>query len=296
MMETVYEPFDITDVEFSKISRLVYEYSGIYLSRAKKELVKARLSKRLREGQFKSFNEYYKYVLNDDSGRELVFLLDSIATNFTFFFREPKHFEYLRESFLPDLIKQKRNQERKLRFWSAGCSSGEEAYSIAMVILEVIDNPLVWNIHVFATDLSTRMLRFAKSGIYHREKISNLPSTILKKYFLKGEGKWKNYVKVKDHVKQYVKFNRLNLAEPFSLEEGFDCIFCRNVMIYFDKIVQKKIIERFYEVLNPGGLFIIGHAESLSGIDHSFRYVRPSIYKKDICSINRSSGVFLKIL
>lgn len=280
MFEKLCGTIDLTDVEFSKISRLVYENSGILLTEAKKELVKSRLTKRLRDGQFKSFNEYYKYILKDDSGKELVFLLDSISTNFTFFFREPKHFEYLREGFLPELIRRKRNRERKIRFWSAGCSSGEEAYSIVMTILEVIDNPLVWDIRILATDLSSRMLQVAKSGIYHKEKVSGLSSTLLKKYFLKGDDKWKDYVKIKDHIKQYIQFQRVNLAESFPARDSFDCIFCRNVMIYFDKIIQKKIIDRFYEALNPDGLLVIGHSETLSGIEHSFQYLKPSIYKK----------------
>ncbi len=275
------ESIELTDIEFSKISRLVYEHCGINLTESKKELVKARLGKRLREGKFKSFNEYYKHVLNDESGRELIILLDSIATNYTFFFREPKHFEYLSEEFIPELIKRKKDCNRKLRFWSAGCSSGEEAYSILITILEGIDNPLVWDILVYATDLSTQMIRVAESGIYHREKISNTPSSILKKYFLKGNGDWKDYVKVKDNLKQYIRFERLNLTEPFYLGEKFDCIFCRNVMIYFDKAIQKKIINRFYENLTPGGVLIIGHSESLSGIDHSFQYLKPSIYVKE---------------
>ncbi len=281
-MSLNWQPLEMKDSDFEKIRRLIYEQCGINLTEAKKELVKARLGKRLRSGQFKSFRDYYEYVLNDVSGKELILLLDSISTNFTFFFREPKHFEYLKSVFLPEIISRKKNGAKKLNFWSAGCSSGEEPYSIIMSLLEVIENPILWDIQVLATDLSTRMLKIAETGIYPKEKLRDLPPLIIKKYFLKGEREWQNYVKVKDLLKQYVRFQRLNLMEPFSFTEAFDCIFCRNVMIYFDKEKQSSLVNRFYGCLHPGGILIIGHAESLTGIPHNFRYVRPSIYKKDI--------------
>lgn len=177
-------------------------------------------------------------------------------------------------------MERKRKGDRKIRFWCAGCSSGEEAYSIVITILDAIDNPLIWNISVLATDLSNKMLQIAKSGIYHKEKISDLTPALLKKYFLKGQREWKDYVKVKDHLKQHIEFQRLNLKEPFHIKEGFDCIFCRNVMIYLDKPIQLDILNRFYKHLNHGGILIIGHSESISWLNHSFQYVRPSIYRK----------------
>jgi chemotaxis protein methyltransferase CheR len=276
------EPIELTEAEFRKISQLIYEQCGIYLNESKKELIKARLGKRLREGEFKSFRDYYDYILKDESGMELIRFLDSIATNFTFFFREPRHFEYLRFEFIPDMITRKRksNRNRKIRLWSAGCSSGEEAYSIVITLLEAIDNPLIWDIKIIATDLSTRALKIAKSGIYPFEKVRDLDSIILRKYFLKGTKKWENCVRVKDQLKSYIRFQRLNLMERFPFSESFDCIFCRNVMIYFDKKHQTELVNRFYECLNSGGLLIVGHSESLSGISHPFKYLRPSIYKK----------------
>lgn len=276
-----WQPIELRESDFEKIRRLIYDQCGINLTEAKKELVKARLGKRLRGSQFKSFHDYYEYVLNDTSGKELILLLDAIATNFTFFFREAKHFEYLKSVFLPEILSRKKNGERKLNFWSAGCSSGEEPYSIVMTLLEGIENPLIWNIHVLATDLSTRMLRTAEAGIYPKEKVSDLPPLMIKKYFLKGEQQWQNYVKVKDQLKQYIRFQRLNLIEPFSFAEPFDCIFCRNVMIYFDKEKQSNLVNRFYECLHRGGILIIGHAESLTGIPHRYKYLKPSIYKKE---------------
>ena len=271
---------ELTDAEFTKISRLVYELCGINLSDGKKELVKARLGKRLRSGQFKSFRDYYDFVVNEPSGQELVYLIDSISTNFTGFFREEKHFDYLRSELLPDLIERKSNKGNRLRFWSAGCSSGEEPYSIAITLLETLENRPNWEVKILGTDISTKVLKIAESGIYHKERVQSLPISLIRKYFLKGGNHWKEYVKVKDHVKRYVQFTRLNFMEPFKFKEVFDCIFCRNVMIYFDKKTQTDLVSRFYDCLEKGGVLFIGHSERLTGIKHSFHYVKPAVYKK----------------
>jgi chemotaxis protein methyltransferase CheR len=206
--------------------------------------------------------------------------LDSISTNFTFFFREQKHFDYLKSEYLPELMEKKRENGRRLRFWSAGCSSGEEAYSIAMTVLEVIDRPMLWDISILATDISTKVLKTAGTGIFHKERVHSLPSGLIKKYFLKGDRNWEDYVKIKDHVRQLVHFKRLNLMEPFHFKGFFDCIFCRNVMIYFDKKTQSDLVNRFYDCLEKTGVLLIGHSESLTGMNHPFHYLRPAIYKK----------------
>ncbi len=274
------QPNDLTDTDFEKISRLVYDQCGINLQEGKKELVRARLGKRMRLGQFHSFREYFQYVIQDSTGEELVHLLDSISTNFTFFFREEKHFHFLRSEFIPGLLAIKRNGERKIRFWSAGCSSGEEPFSVAITLLEVLGNPLGWNIEILSTDISTKVLKTAAAGIYSQERIRSMPQALVKKYFLKGDRQWEDHVKVKDQVRQCVQFTRLNLKEPFHFKEPFDCIICRNVMIYFDKKTQASLVNRFYECLETGGVLLIGHSESLTGITHPFHYVRPTIYKK----------------
>ncbi len=275
-----FQSIELTDKEFEKISRLVYDQCGINLTDAKKELVKARLGKRIRNGPFRTFQDYYQYVLNDGSGQELIQLLDSITTNFTFFFREQKHFDYLSLEILPEWISQKRNDGKKFRIWSAACASGEEAYSIAMTLLETIDHPALWDLSVVATDLSTKALRVAESGIFPKERVQSVPAHLVKKYFLKGEGRYRDFVKVKDEVRRLVEFRRLNLMEPFDHQEPFDCIFCRNVMIYFDKKAQSELVNRLYGCLKEGGVLFIGHSESLTGIEHPFRYIRPSIYRK----------------
>jgi len=271
---------EITDHEFQRISRLVYDQCGINLTEGKRELVKARLGKRIRNGPFRSFQDYYEYVLNDDTGQELIQLLDSITTNFTFFFREPSHFDYLRKEILPNLTDRGRDDKRFLRVWSAACSTGEEPYSIAITLLEAIGHPFLWDLSILATDISTKVIRAAQTGIFPKERIRSVPPPLIKKYFLRGEGSWKDYVKVKEEVRKLVQFRRLNLMEPFDHPEPFDCIFCRNVMIYFDKKAQSTLVNRLYECLKEGGYLLIGHSESLTGISHPFKYVRPAIYKK----------------
>lgn len=272
---------ELTDADFKKISTLIYNQCGINLHNGKKELLRARLGKRIREGQFQSFRDYFQYVVEEESGRELVYLLDSISTNFTSFFREQKHFEYLKNDFLPELLAQKKNRERKLSFWSAGCSSGEEAYSIVITLLEALEMPATWGLKVLGTDISTRVLQIAKLGVYEQERIQAIPSPWIRKYFLRGDQRWHGFVKVKDEVKKYINFMRFNLMETFSFPEPFDCIFCRNVMIYFDRKTQTSLVHRFYDCLAKGGVFLIGHSESLAGIQHPFTYVKPAIYKKE---------------
>ena len=273
-------PVELTDDDFEKISRLVYDECGIHLSEGKKELVKARLGKRIRQGSFRSFRDYYHYVIQDESGQELVYLLDSISTNFTHFFREQQHFDYLRLELLPELMAAGKSRGRKLRLWSAGCSSGEEPYSLAITVLESVNDATAWNLKILATDLSTKVLRTAASGIYDRKRIESIPPALIKKYFLKGEGQWKDQVKVKDHVKQVVEFRRLNLMEPFRFQEPFHCIFCRNVMIYFDGKTRTGLVSQFHQCLEKDGVLVIGHSESLTGIRHPFEYIRPTIYRK----------------
>jgi chemotaxis protein methyltransferase CheR len=279
---TAYSNLEMTDADFKKFSNLVYDLCGINLHDGKKELVKARLGKRIRIGQFESFREYYQYVVQDQSGQELAHLLDSISTNFTSFFREQKHFDYLQKDFLPNWIARKKMGERTLRFWSAGCSSGEEPYSLLIVLLEAIENVQSWDLKILASDISNKVLQSAAAGIYPKERIHSLPPALVRKYFLKGERRWQNYVKVKDSFRSYISFQRINLMDPIHFPEPFDCIFCRNVMIYFDKKTQAGLVNRFYDHLTKGGLFFIGHSESLAGISHRFQYVRPAIYQKEI--------------
>ena len=278
----MFKQVELTDAEFEKISRLIYDQCGICLGQGKESLVRSRLGKRIREGHFESFWNYYEHVVQDSTGEELIRLLDSISTNFTSFFREEQHFDYLGSELLPELVQRKQQirGKRTIRLWSAGCSSGEEPYSIAITLLETIKSPLAWELSILATDISTKVLLAAESGVFSKDRVTSIPHEVLKKYFLRGDRKWRDFVRVKDSLKEYISFRRLNLMEPFRFGEQFDCIFCRNVMIYFDSKTRTELVSRFYNCLNEGGAFLIGHSESLTGIKHSFKYVRPAIYRK----------------
>jgi len=271
----------LTDSEFQKFSSCVYDKCGINLHEGKKELVKARLGRILRQRDFRSFRKYYDYVVNDKSGHELILLLDSISTNLTYFFRELQHFDFLRAKALPEIVKIKApSRNNCLRFWSAGCSSGEEAYSIAIAVSEVLHNREKWQIKILATDLSTKVLATASTGIYEKKKIDSIPYELRKRYFQKGDNRWKGYFRVKQEVRKNISFQRLNFREEFHLNVPFDVIFCRNVMIYFNNPTKEALIGKLFQNLSNGGYLFIGHAESLTGIKHHLKYIQPSVYQK----------------
>jgi len=271
----------LKDNEFHKLSRYVYETAGINLHGGKKELVKARLGKILRQRDFDSFGKYYDHVINDTTGHELTILLDSISTNLTYFFREPQHFDFLTGKALPEIKRKKLTSGDKVfRFWSAGCSSGEEAYSIAIVVSEALNGTRDWQVKILATDLSTKVLERADAGIYEGKKLERIPYESKRRYFQKGSNRWKGYFRAKKELRETITFSRLNLMESISFDKPFDLIFCRNVMIYFDNAVKEGVVEKFFRNLAIGGYLFIGHAESLTGVRHQFRYIQPSVYQK----------------
>ncbi len=267
--------------DFKKFSRYVYDVAGINLHDGKKELLKARLAKILREREFSSFREYYSRVINDTSGYELTLLLNALSTNLTYFFREPQHFDFLEKEVFPELARSRQSsKDKQLRLWSAGCSSGEEAYTMAMTAFEALGPSAEHQIEILATDLSTKVLAMARTGIYKQEKINKIPPKLGRRYFQKGRNRWKGYFRVKKEIREKVKFERLNLIEEFQFDKPFDVIFCRNVMIYFDTPTRQMLVEKLYRTLAPGGYLFIGHSESLTGLRHSFKYIQPAIFKK----------------
>lgn len=271
----------LKDRDFRRIKNLVYEHCGIYLNDAKKELVRTRLSKRLRQKKFTSFQDYLEYVLNDSTGQEFTTLIDSISTNFTSFFREQKHFDYLKNQLLPQRVKKRKSQSLSLiRTWSAGCSSGEEPYSIAITLHEFFQDLPGWDLKILASDISTRMLRTAQQGIYEHQKIKPLTGYQKHSYLKQQIINNRKQYQVKPVIKKYIIFNNLNLIKEWPIKVPLDFIFCRNVMIYFDKSVQEKLINRFWESLDYGGVLFTGHSESLTGIRHKFKYIQPTIYMK----------------
>ena len=272
--------FELKNNDFEKISRLVYEQCGIYLHEGKKELVKARLSKRLRAGSYKSFSEYYRYVTTEEGTNELVSMIDSISTNLTSFFREESHFATLGHIILPAMEKTAhRGSRNNFKIWSAGCSTGEEPYTLAITVREIVGQHS-FDVSILATDISTKVLKIAEAGIYGQEKIKNISPDILKKYFQVGTGQSTGYVRIKNDIKNMITYQRFNLMDRFHAQNNFDVIFCRNVMIYFDKKTQNILVNKFYDSLRSGGYFFVGHSESLTGLKHQFNYVEPSVYVK----------------
>lgn len=272
--------FELKNSDFEKISRLVYEQCGIYLHEGKKELVKARLSKRLRASGYKSFTEYYDHVTTAEGTDELISMLDSISTNLTSFFREESHFVRLR-TIIQTTLEHLSHHKSKVKFkiWSAGCSTGEEPYTLAITALEAASRHAI-EASILATDISTKVLRIAEAGIYAQDRVKGIAAPLLKKYFQMGTGKSEGHVRVKNELKHIITFQRFNLMDHFVAHQDYDIIFCRNVMIYFDKKTQNDLVNKFYGALKNGGYFFVGHSESLTGLKHNFKYVEPSVYLK----------------
>ncbi len=273
----------LSNDEFEKFRDLIYNTCGISLTLSKKELVKARLTKRLTKTGIDSFSDYYNYVTKGDkSGSELVHLIDHISTNKTDFFREKKHFDFLNTSLLPSLISSKeRSGNKKLRVWCAASSSGEEPYTLAMTIFNHIKPNNGWDVKILATDISTRILQKAINGTYKTELLNDVPSGTTSAHFSKVLVDNVECYQAKDHLKNILTFRRFNLmTEKFPFKNPFDFIFCRNVMIYFDPETQHRLVAKFYECLPDDGYLFIGHSETLSKSDNKFKYVQPAVYQR----------------
>ena len=268
----------LTDKEFELFKHLIYQQVGIKLDEPKKTLLVSRLGKRLRDLHLSSYQAYYDCVSGEGGEEELIKLLDLVSTNKTEFYREPVHFDFLRDQVLPEV-----QSSKILRIWSSASSSGEEPYTIAMTLADAITDINRWDIKILASDISTRVLAKASSGIYEEERVSQLPIDLVKRHFLRGKGPQAGKLQVRPQIARLVAFRRINLMDPtFPIRSQLDVIFCRNVMIYFDRPTQAKLMEKFFRYLRPGGYLFIGHSESLQWIDHQFTYLRPTIYQKPI--------------
>lgn len=267
-------PIKLEEAQFERISQLVYRLTGINLHQGKQELVKARLTKRLRALGLKSIDAYMEYLKHDNPEGELVAMIEAMTTNETSFFREPQHFDYMCRQIVPGL------RNRKIRVWSAGCSSGEEPYSAAILLNEAIQDLALWDLGILATDLSNRMLARARKGIYDTNRLRDVPPLLISKYFKCIETSPVRRYQVIEPLRRHVHLARLNLMGEWPMRGPFDVIFCRNVMIYFDKLAQEQLVNRFWNLLKPGGHLFVGHSESLAGSPHKFRYVQPANYVK----------------
>ncbi len=271
--------FEITDKDFGRFSDLVYNRSGIRLHEGKRELLRSRLGKRLRATNSANFEEYLRFLTLEDDGSEMVRMLDAVTTNKTSFFREREHFDFLERELFPSCMDHERNKAR-VRLWSAGCSSGQEPYSMAISILEYFRASTTLDAKILATDISTDILEKARVGVYPEAQVQTLPVTWQRRYFQKGYGKQEGFYKIKDILKKLIVFSHHNLTRPFTMDHRFNAIFCRNTMIYFEKKSKNFLVNRLYDSLFEGGYLLIGHSESLAGMDHQFTYVAPSIYRK----------------
>jgi chemotaxis protein methyltransferase CheR len=265
--------------EFEQLRSIMYASVGIALQLGKEELIRTRLLKRLRLMQMSSFARYIAFVQTPGGSSEFSTMVDLLTTNKTNFFREEAHFDFINERVFP----KHRNERRPITVWSAGCSSGEEPYTLSMLLREAVPEPTFSKCRILATDLSTIVLAKAKAGIYDELQVADVPPEIQSKSFLPAPPQDSvRRMEVKQEVRKIVTFGRLylNSSDPWPMKGPFDLIFCRNVMIYFDDATRERLVARFAELLPVGGFLFIGHSESLSSVKTSLRYVRPAVYEK----------------
>lgn len=267
----------MTDEEFKKFSSFITTNFGIKLPEIKKVMLQSRLQKRLQKLNITSFKKYFDYLFSKGNEQEIINMIDVVSTNKTDFFREPQHFTFLNDEILPELVRKK----KEIKIWAAGCSSGEESYTLAIVLAEFLKNYKNITYSIFASDISLDILQKAANAIYKEEKVTEMPIEIKKKYLLKSKDRTKPTVRIIPELRRKVNFERINLMEEkYNVNTIFDIIFCRNVLIYFDRTNQEKIINKLCENLIVGGYFFIGHSESLLKMDLPLRQIKPTIFQK----------------
>lgn len=277
-MPSPLRPPEVSDRDLAAIVQMVYEKSGITLHAGKRALVSARLQKRLRHHGVASFRDYLKLLQDDATGEELTAMLDAITTNHTSFFREPQHFEYLATVVLPPL--RDAGRATPILGWSAACATGEEPYTIAMTAAEVFGPATGHCVRLLASDLSTRAVARASAGIYRADRTTDMPRHLVLKYFQKAVGVQPGLLQVAAPIRQLIEFRRLNLLQPAPPGPPLDFIFCRNAMIYFDRVAQQRVIDTLESRLARGGYLFISHSESLNGLQHGLTWVAPAIYRR----------------
>jgi chemotaxis protein methyltransferase CheR len=267
--------------DFNKLSSFIYRESGIKMPLVKRVMLQSRLQKRLKELKMTSFREYCNYVFSQDGlNNEIIHMLDVVSTNKTDFFREPVHFDYLASNILPEFIKSSR-LNKNLKVWSAGCSSGEEPYTIAIVLFEFMERNPNFDFSIYSTDISTKILQVAIDGIYKDDRVIGIPLELKRKYFLRSKDRENPTVRVNPYVRNKVRFDRLNFMDnSYNISDSFDVVFCRNVLIYFDRETQEKVINRICTKINLGGYFFLGHSESIMNMDLPLRQIKPTIFQK----------------
>lgn len=272
---------DLSRADYDRIRKYIYEQVGINLGEQKMQLVRSRLGKIIRQGKFKSFGDYFEFVRSDKSGDELINLIDAISTNTTHLFRERQHFEFMAATLRNWVRDSKVMSQRggEIRVWSAACSSGEEPYTIAMVLADVLSTTRL-KFKILATDISTRVLDLAKKGIYGEQRMAQVPDSFRRRFFTQVKGSTVPQFEVNKKLRSTITFQRFNLmSKSFPFQQGFDFIFCRNVMIYFDRPTQETLVGKMSRLLRPSGYLLIGHSESLNSVKHPLKYAKPTIYQ-----------------
>jgi len=268
--------------DFTRLSQLVYSESGISLPLAKKTMLSTRLLKRMHSLHLASFSAYYDYVTSPEGRREeLSHMIDVVSTNKTEFFRESAHFDFMQQVLLPQIARQK-GRYGHVHVWSAGCSSGEEPYTLAMVLADWTERNAALTFSIVGTDISHRILDRARRAVYDNDTVREVPPHLVRRFFLRGKGDQADLVRVAPEIRAHVDLRWLNLMEPFVGMVQMDVIFCRNVIIYFDRPTQTQLMDKFERQLLPGGYLFLGHSETLNGINGQLKPVRPTIYQKPV--------------
>ncbi len=279
------EEYLLTPNEFDLFRKLIHKKIGISLADGKRNLVQSRLRKRLAHHQLPTYQAYYDLLINTpESDAEWTDFINCVTTNKTDFYREAHHFKFVTDQIIPEAIANSKTPSGspRLRVWHAGCSSGEEPYTLAITLQEALQGKGTWDVKQLASDIDTQVLAHAAEGVYDIDRVSPVPAALLSKYFLRGTGSNSGKVRAKAILRDQVAFRQINLLSspwPFSAKTQFDIIFCRNVVIYFDKPTQRRLVERFTQVLRPGGYLFLGHSESLLGISDSFESLGRTIFR-----------------
>jgi len=269
--------FKFTADDFNFLRKLSNEHSGIQVPDERFDMFYSRLSKRVRKLGLADFKEYCQYLKNYPD-HEFTEFINAITTNLTAFFREMHHFDYVRDVVIPEVLTRNKTS-RQIRVWSAGCSTGEEPYSLAITLLENV--PVDWDIKILATDLDTNVLQTASEGIYTEDRVSDLSEDILKRWFMRGKSSQSGQVKVRPQLQQIIQFKKLNLMQDWPMKCHFDFIFCRNVLIYFDRETKTLLAQRYAQMLSSGSWLFIGHSESLNQLSNEFELVACTSYRKN---------------
>ena len=276
--ENISREYTYTQADFEKVKKMIYASTGISLSDSKMNMVYSRLARRLRVHSLKSFKEYLNLLENAGSAEQQEFV-NALTTNLTAFFRENHHFDYLTRTLVPEFL-QRNRQYRRLRIWSSGCSTGEEPYSLAIALRESLPETGGWDVRILATDIDSAVLSKAAEAVYPAERVAGVEQGRLRRWFQRGRGARSGMVRLKPEIRSLVEFYQLNLIQEWAMSEPMDFIFCRNVMIYFDKKTRVKLVERYANNLCDGGYLFIGHSESLFNLTDRFELIGNTIYRK----------------